>query len=317
MEQISPSSPEPAEDEQLSIKKVFALICGGWRTIASVSVMFVLIAVVVWTTATPTYDVFYVAMPAPTANDPTRNGGMNFSVLGQQSKSPEWEMYLSLVESTALAQRVINTTPILQLLYKDQWDAKNKLWVTKTNFWSQSITGKLRWLLGRRELATPDKFSLQGYIAHEVNLSQVPQTTQYRIQINSPDPKTSLLLLSEIHRAANDMVRESRLKQAIGQRANLLKELENTQISDYRQTLLGLLGRVETNVMTASIPGQYAAIVLDGPTSGPYPNFPKGKLMVELAIVAGIGIGLIMVIFFPVSDASLLAAWRKFRRRKK
>lgn len=305
---------DEAEPERLTIAQIFGLVASGWRVIASLTIVFVIVALLVSAISTGQYRTYYVAMPAPTANDPLRQTGLSLDVLGRQAKTPDWEMYISLMTSTTLAQRLVTKTPILQRLYAADWDAKKKRWITEQNFGSLSLGGKVKWLLGyRTKKAAPDKFALQGYLAGFLSVQPKPDTSQYIVSIDSPDPETSLLLLTDLHQAANDIVREARLSRAIGQRTHLLAELNTTTVADYRQTLLDILGRVETSVMTASVGGQYAGVLLDGPVTSPGPVFPVPALFVKLAVISGVLFGLILVIFFPVNDDKLLAAWRGLR----
>jgi len=301
--------------EDLSIRHIFRLIAGGWRTVIALTIVCVLIAVCIHLTSTRLYRSYYEVMPTPVADDPTRpNMGISLDVLGRQAKTPDWEMYQSLLTSTTLAQRLIDKTSLLQELFPGDWDPVKRGWNTDIEFWSTSPTGKINWLMGIRKKRAPDKFALQGYLRKYISLSPVPDTNQVRVSIDSADPVTSLKLLVALHQTANDMVREAHLTRALGQRANLLEELKTTQVSDYRQTLLAILGRVETNVMTASIRGQYAGLLVDGPVSGPFPVFPVLKLLLELAIAAGMVGGLILVVFFQVDDAMLFGQGRGLRR---
>jgi len=297
---------EDTASENLSIRQIFRLIAGGWRTVLALTVIGVLIAVFIQLTSTRQYRSYYDVMPTPVSDDPTRaNMGISLDVLGRQSKTPDWEMYQSLLTSTTLAQRLIDKTSLLQELFSGDWDPVKREWRTDVDFWSAPLIGKVSWLMGNRKKRAPDKFALQAYLRKNVSISVIPDTTQVRVSIDSPDPKTSLQLLFALHQTANDMVREVHLTRALGQRANLLEELKTTQISDYRQTLLAILSRVETNVMTASIKGQYAGLLVDGPVSGPFPVFPVLKLLLELAVAAGAVGGLILIVFFQISDAML------------
>ena len=303
---------EDTASEDLSIGQIFRLIVGGWRTVVALTIICVIVAVLIQLIATRQYRTYYDVMPAPVSDDPTRaNMGISLDVLGRQAKTPDWEMYQSLLTSTTLAQRLIDKTSLLQELFPSDWDPVKREWRTDVDFWSAPLTGKISWLRGKRTKRAPDKFALQAYLRKDLSVSPVPDSTQIRISIDSPTPKTSLNLLFALHQTANDMVREAHLTRALGQRANLLEELKTTQISDYRQTLLTILSRVETNVMTASIKGQYAGLLVDGPVSGPFPVFPVFKLLLELAVAAGMVCGLILIVFFQVSDAMLFGAGRE------
>jgi uncharacterized protein involved in exopolysaccharide biosynthesis len=302
-----------SEPERLTLAQIFGLIIHGWRVIVTVTAVCVLIAAVAGLTGGRLYRTYYVVMPAPTNSDPTRPTGLSLDVLGRQSRTPEWEMYLSLLNSTTLADRLVKRTDILQRLYGGSWNASRKQWNTQLDFWSLPLKGKIKWIFGTRTTKAPDKFALQDYLNAHLSVAPVPDTSQIRVSIDSPDPQVSFLLLNYLHVAANDAVRESRLTRAIGQRDHLLSELKDTTVADYRETLLDILGRVETSVMTASIGGQYAAMLVDGPVTLPYPVYPRPFLFIQLSIVAGVILGLVLVIFFPVNDMKLLAAWQKLK----
>ncbi len=304
------------EAERLSIGQIFGLIAGGWRIIVCLTICFMVVAVFLGLTSKKMYHSYYVVMPAPTADDPFHQTSLSVDVLGRQSKTPDWDMYVSSLTSTTLADGLVKRTDILQQLFPAEWDSKRKTWNLTQDFASLSLSGKVKSLMGTLPpKQAPDKFTLLGYLAQYLNIQQPADVPQMTVSIDSPDPKMAIVLLTALHQSANDLVREARLRRAVGQRQHLLAELQTTTVSDYRQTLLTILGRVETNAMTASISGEYAAILVDGPVTQPNPIYPNTSLFLKLAVVSGVAVGMILVVFFPISDALLIRAWRMLLAR--
>lgn len=304
---------DDSQPEQLSLAQIFGLIKNGWRVIAALTVVLAVIAGCYGITCTPLYRSYYVIMPVPSESDALRSASLSVDILGRKSSSPEWQMYLSLLTSSTLAEKLTYKSDVMQHLFAASWDKDKKAWITRPDFWSLSLTGKIRWLIGQRTVPPPDKFSLQGYLKSALNVQNIPDSMEVMVSIDSADPQSALLLLTQLHQAANDIVREAQLTRAQGQREHLLAELKIVAVTDYRQALLDILGRVETHIMTASVGGQYAAVLVDGPVTIPIKVFPQPKLFVQLAIIAGLILGLILVVFTPVNDEMLLSAWHKAR----
>ena len=177
--------------------------------------------------------------------------------------------------------------------------------------------GKVKWLLGIRTVRAPDVDTLQGYLQDRLSVQPVAGSSLISISIDSADPDTSIVLLRALHKSANDIVREKRLERSVAQKRHLLEELTTTTVSDYRQVLLDLLRRVETTVMTASMGGQYASVVVDGPVTQSRPVFPAPVLFIEMGIAGGVVLGLFLVVFLPVSDEKLMAFLYRLRTRRR
>ena len=307
----------PEGEGGLSIGQIFGLIAGGRRVIALLVAVFVTIAVLISVFGVREYRTAFVAMSAPTADDPTRQTGISVGILGQQTKTPDWEMYLALLTSNEMAKRLIATTDILQRLFPKQWDAVEKRWITEPGFEARGMGGKVKWLLGIRTVRAPDVDTLQGYLQDRLSVQPVAGSSLISISIDSADPDTSIVLLRALHKSANDIVREKRLERSVAQKRHLLEELTTTTVSDYRQVLLDLLRRVETTVMTASMGGQYASVVVDGPVTQSRPVFPAPVLFIEMGIAGGVVLGLFLVVFLPVSDEKLMAFLYRLRTRRR
>jgi len=308
-----PAAAVRPDEDRLTFAQIFRLIGNGWRVILTLTIAFAAVALFFSLMSPTLYRTYYVIMPTPANNDALRSNTFSFDVLGRQSLTPDWQMYMSLLNSSTLAGRLEKKTTVMQHLFASQWDREKGDWITHPDFDSLSLKGKIRWLLGKRTVQAPDKFALMGYLKTNLNVATVPDTSQVMISIDSTDPSSALFLLANVHQAANDIVREAELSRAVSQRKHLLDELQNISVADYRQTLMEILSRVEAHIMTASVGGQYAAMLVDGPVTLPTKVAPQPMASLKFAVVGGIIIGLVLVVFFPVNDALLLAGWRKLR----
>jgi uncharacterized protein involved in exopolysaccharide biosynthesis len=101
-----------------------------------------------------------------------------------------------------------------------------------------------------------------------------------------------------------------RLQRALAQRDHLKEQLVTVTITDYRGMLLQLLARVEAQIMASSSEAEFAAEIADGPFVNPVPVFPRRRLFLIMAVIGGSILGLLLVVFTPLSDDI-------FRRRSK
>lgn len=311
------TSPELDEGraERLTFKGILELVLHGWRVIATFTCLCVLISLFVSARSQEQYRAYYIAIPASANSDALRSTSLPLSLLGGASRSPDWDMYQSLLTSTTLAQRLATKTNLLKELFAGRWDAGRQSWKPSPSFWQLSLGGKFNALFVPRYKGVPDKYALQGYLRAALSIQAVPESSTIMVSIDSPDPDISLKLLRAVHENSNDIVREERLTRALGQREHLLGELRTTSVADYTAMLQQLLSRVESDIMTASFRSQYAAVIVDGPASPPDPVFPRPFLFLQLALIGGVVLGLILVIFTPITDALLVMWWQKIRRK--
>jgi uncharacterized protein involved in exopolysaccharide biosynthesis len=306
-------APDPEYDvvPRTSILDLVRIILNGKLVILAVIAVFVAAAMYVSFTGTRQYRVSYIVSPAQNQSDPLKSMFSAFDILGGKSQSPDFAMYLELLTTTTLAERITARGDLLQRLFPNDWDPQKKAWKPVT-FWHVSMSRKIGMLLGRKpwnpsEFSTdhPTAFTLASYVNKYLSVVPLADKVHYAVSIDSPDPQTSLELLRALHAGANDMVRESRLQSAQMQKAHLMSELATTSVTDYRTILQQLLSRVETSIMMSGVQGQYAAQYVEYPYISPIPVFPKPKQYIVFAIIGGLVAGTVLVLFTPLNDAWL------------
>ena len=278
---------------------IFRLIYRGKVIILLTVIACVALAEYVSRNSENVYRVSYVVTATDTTSDPLRGLTSPLSLLSGRGAEPQdFQIYLSLLTSEQVAKWVWLNHEDLRRVVPSKWlpDAP-------------APKGT--------DPAALMQFALADYLKKSLSVASTDYTSsQYTVLLDTREPAPTLQLLQLLHERANDIARGMRMERAQAQREHLLRQLEQTRIADYRQTLLQLLGRVETQITTSTVPGEYAATIVDGPNINPIPVFPRPSLFFKLAVIAGLVFGFLLVVFTPLTDSVFMRPFKRNTRSR-
>ena len=277
---LSPSSPEDEFMQRVTIADIFRLLMNGRYVTLCVIAIFVALALFVSLTSPKVYRATYIVAPADNSSDALRGMLSQIPLFSSShTESPDFTTYTSLLFSERVAERIAARHDLVEKIFP-----------------------------GGLKLSGPDNahkalsLAIAGYLNRNLSLTETKFASEYAVVIDSTDPALALELLKIVHSEANNIVRETRLRRGQLERAHLMEQLNQTTVADYRTMLLQLLSRVENQIMTSSMPGDFAAVIVDGPYVLPGPVFPRPMLFLELAVIGGVVVGFLLVVFTPLSD---------------
>ena len=135
------------------------------------------------------------------------------------------------------------------------------------------------------ESMTPER--LAAYIDRHVRLSPVKSSALRRLSYFHPDPAFARYFLTQLHRAADDVIRAAVQKDAAARTAYLEKAIVTARNPDHRRSLTVLLMEQERLLMLASTPQPYAASVVEPPAAFYKAEWPDAKLILPLFMCVG------------------------------
>lgn len=282
-------------ERDLSLRDLLLILWDGRRTIA-ICVGFCLIVgfVSLWL-ATPRYEVgLQVASAAPPSesNELRQLAALIPGGRDERSADPFAE-YQVLLHSERLAQRLNRDHRAAQKIFPYDEAAGRFYMPASPVVWAGAA---LRWIVGLPGWTPPDDAALAEYLRAQVEISAHPDTPGiYRIGLRHPDPVFARDLLLWMHEGTDALLRESRRERAeryIGFLTEGLRQEQNVEIREAMRTLL--LQQVQQRMMTGVDVG-YAARIIDGPTVSSRPVSPGPGRTLFLALVIGLGLGIVWV----------------------
>lgn len=197
-------------------------------------------------------------------------------------------LYKTALQSREVAELLAQKPEIMRTLFHQYWDDKTESWKVSGGR-LREISNAVKFILGKPALPpqAPNAASLQKYLEKRLLITTDKKTNVTTIEFSYDDPRFAAAFLTEVHEAADAMMRQKTLQKANAFVTYLQKELERVQVAEHREALVRLLGEQEKMRMMAmaeSVPFSAdpfgAVVVSDEPTS-PQP------LVVLLAGLAG------------------------------
>lgn len=288
--------------KEFNVQMMLARAKAGWRTPAILAGLLVVLSLITLWGARPIYRVTMTVVPAPSdQNGTASNAGsplttlLGVSGLGGTGNST-YARYQKLLVSPVTAQRIENKYGLIEQVFSNMWDKQEKKWVQPMTL----RTYLLGWLFDLSNVpiwTAPDATTLAAYMDGNLVILPGIQVDITTISMDSPDPKFARRLMLADHEMANAVLRDMVARRARQQVAYLQAKLAGVTVEDYRQTLLALLSAQEKTLMLTQTDASYAAEILNPPVASPTPVGPRPVLTLFVAALAGVMVGLGIVIF--------------------
>jgi uncharacterized protein involved in exopolysaccharide biosynthesis len=271
----------------------------GWMTPVIFALALVMFTLFTLSFARPVYRVTMTVMEAPSDQNTqvSATSGLSalFGLAGQSGGN--YSRYQKLLGSTVVAQRLQDKYGMLQYVFRNNWDAKNKVWVPHFTFRDEMVG----WLLRLSHVPVwtpPDITTLALYLQNSLVIIPGAANDIVSISMDNQDVDFAKHVMLATDEQANQVLRDQVALRARQQVAYLQTKLAETTVEDYRQTLLALLGNEEKTLMLTQTNAAYAAQILSPPVASAIPIAPRPVLSTFVAGLVGGLTGLAVVIFF-------------------
>lgn len=316
MNQGTPNTDE-ASSEKISIKDLMRRLYDG-RMIILLGGLLGLLFGLLFLLRTPM--IYSVEMSvAPPLENMSQNSSLEGSALASiglsslsSTVSPEpFKRYTYLLTSQIAAEKLQKDHHIMQIIFKDSWDAQTQSWKPRSGIgvW---IRKALAAILGRpASPTTPGIQDLVGFLSGNVSVTSPELGSPIRgVSLRYGNAADAAKFLLWLHQAVDGIVRADTLGRTKNMIEYLKYRLPVVDNSNEREALSHLLVTREQNLMLLAAGGDYSAVVLDPPNpvnAVPYPSI--GRTMI-LSIAMGLGLGIVISL---TNLASLLTGWWRAR----
>lgn len=203
----------------------------------------------------PKYEV--TALVAPPSDNfsevlPSGSGlsGSLSSILGGSASSvSEFDKFDEVVNSPALAQRLISDHPeVITTIFRNQWDPETKSWHPPHTLGSL-VKQTIRTMFHRPAWAAPNANDLSAYIKGSVTIANVGRSGMKSVTFSYPDPAFALRFVTLLRQEADALLRENAYQTTTTKIAYLLNQLQTASVRELHDALTQLLLREERRVM--------------------------------------------------------------------
>jgi hypothetical protein len=268
---------------------------GGWA-IAALCLGFLFL----WASA-PVYTAMMTVAPPSASEMPTQGQVLSnlSSVLGSGQSPDSFLLYLDLITNPAVIQRVEDEHHVSQAIFSQRWDAATHQWRARTGL-NAYLGNSIRRLIGRSpNPKAPTIDDLVDFITTGVSINKPALGSPERvISFTSNNPQLAAEILLWLHKADDEIVRQTTLTRTLGTMRYLRIQLPEVTNSDEHYALSNLLVEQERNLTLLSSGVDYSAMIVDPPITPVTPSPPIGKTLV-LFFLAGFLIGCVFVLLLP------------------
>lgn len=286
--------------QEAIITNFYSLIWSARRKIGLSAVIGLVIGIV-WINTTPPVYLASVLL-APSSNSSTGVsplGGLAGAarLAGISSLSGggtnQFTRFQALINSRALAEVLAHNPNVMHTVFSSKWDVQANAWKRPSGPIFRFKSGLMA-LLGRGTSSIdPNAEQLAGFFDRNLTQNYSVTTGLFSLSLKFSDPGNAVMLLRNVHRQADNILRQAARIQSTARINYLRKTLPTVSVVEQRTGLIGLLNNEEQTNMTIESDPNFAADVIDAPSSSTVPIWPNAPLMFGLALIGSIFAGLI------------------------
>lgn len=199
--------------------------------------------------------------------------------------------------SRSTAEGLLKRPELLHVMFEQEWDATSQQWVEPKGP-IKTIAGVGRKILGLPvyPFRPPDAARVQKYLETYVGVAEDTRKPVISITYSHKDPNFAVNLLDAIASIDDETLRRKSLTRSTNYIAYLEGQLRVAQLAESRTALALVLGEQVKQRMLASANAPFAAEPISAISVSDQPTAPKPIIFLITAVVAGLIIGVLLVL---------------------
>jgi len=296
-----PPSGQP--EDLIDVRTMIRQIRRKWWLILS------FLAIAIWSGITTiqnhssAFKALMVVAPAQSQQRPERKtgtiAGLAGVTFGSQAKNDAFQRMKIVASTLELATRLDRKHNLLKVVFGSSWDEQTETWKRPTNdrfVWDQKIKAYFRQSLW----SEPTIEDLAAYIGGTFEIEPIGDSEYQRISFAHGDPDQALWFLKIVYAEVSEFIHQQEVTAQAKRREFLESRLEQTQIVEFRNALLGLLGGVTRKEMMlqGDTPGEI--VVLDPPFISKYKSNPSILTTLGVRILGALAISFVVIVLWTL-----------------
>jgi hypothetical protein len=307
---------DAAPDGFVSFRDIYPVLRHNLYFIGIAIFASVLVAIAWMKISGPTYIARMVVSQAEGLPQTSSGAGSLLSSLGSAAglgsllggtHSPLYERFEELLSSQQVAARVERKHHVMRHLFRKRWDAEHNVW-KKPDGLIASLSGSIRNFFGVPGWSPPDTAALVKRIQRKLVISDTKDTGLRQVEFEDEDRAFALAMLNWLYQEADESIREIDIVRTRAQITYLRKELDQITSVEQRTALTNLLESQEQRQMLLLSNAPYGAAIIVSPEAPTEPNSPRIALTITLAVVVGILVSSLFLLWKVVNLRQRLMA---------
>jgi uncharacterized protein involved in exopolysaccharide biosynthesis len=290
----------PAKTRQIdtvNFRLIADLLLTNWRVLAIGAGAGLLLAILYLHLATFEYTVTMQVTPVDSnqRNSLTSKlGGMSDLAglagisLGTGASDVQLQLYLASLQSTVVAQDLVNRPEVASVVFKKVWDPETKTFKEPHGV-VRFITQTIKSAIGLPVSAwqPPDGRALKKVLDRNLVIDYKRTSPVVEITYRASDKEFGRRLLMMMHQAADHHMRERATQRSSEYIKYLTEQLKIVTSTEERQALIATLTEQETLRMAAMADVPYSVDVLVPPTASLTPTSPAPVIIILTLMIMG------------------------------
>jgi hypothetical protein len=278
---------------------IVAPLRAAWRWILATVVMFAGLSLLQQALARPVYSASaVVAASTPPSGNKSGNLGRIAAIAGVDLGSKQvtsFDQFLFIVHSLELSSYQIGVRPMLRLVFADDWDPALREWKRPAGF-GASLRSAILPMFHLPVWSPPDAMSLADHYDLVLDERKLADSGLVRLVYADTDPRRAAVVLSLIIADGNERLRREAAASARLQAQYLRERIAQTEVREYRNTLIDLLADEEQTLLLSNGAIPYAAKTIEAVNVSPVPTSQRPLIYALIASVLGFSIAAFVAI---------------------
>ncbi|MDB4245691.1 Wzz/FepE/Etk N-terminal domain-containing protein [Amylibacter sp.] len=298
------NSPEKHTNEDIDLKELFSILWRSKRFIILSLFVYVIIASFYLHNTVRKHTVKYILKPV--VSESVQSNGMGLGGLANlagiqlpTSSNIDFQIYKELLTSVEASARVIKNDQLIKNIFKSEWSEVQNNFLNPSQSNIQIFIGDVKRLLtGSDEIKyiPPNERRLANYIANKLQIKVVKENGFIEISSQTSDPDMILLLISEVTKASDMIMRQRYISFSTEPLLFYKKKISTARSREHREALAELIAKEEQKLLFASKSTFFTAEPYMKPVISLYPTSPRPMRVLLISLIFGLFISSMIVL---------------------
>lgn len=210
---------------------------------------------------------------------------------------------MDIISSTLKLARILDQKhDLMMLVYGGIWDEEKKAWRRPTGDrfeWDQKVKAFFRQPLW----SEPTIEDLANYIGSSLKIEPIDDSDFQEISFTHADPALAVWYLKIVYDEITGFIHEQEVAAQAHRRNYLESRLEQTQIVEFRNSLLSLLASVTRKEMMLGGDAPAEIVVLDPPYLSKYKTSPAILNIIGVRILGALALSIMIIVLWALYRA--------------
>ena len=218
--------------------------------------------------------------------------------------------FLKVMGLPVTAAQIENDKSAVAHILMTRWDAAGQAWIRQDTLIG-SLKSAVRGVIGVAEPEPVNRFLIAEYIQKGFAVSKDRATGIVTVSYSDPDRDFAVRFLGMVLSQADQVMRENLKRRASANISHLRIQIEGTQQTELRYSLIQLLQSQQQSYMMASSGDTYAFRYLQAPAGPQHPSWPTPVRIIGVSVTLAFVLALGIIIIVQITPANIFSRFRR------